>query len=341
MYKYIHAGKHLKTILLKPIMKKASLIAAITLSLIVCYSCSSQKKLTKQPDTYPWFSFKWYADSVSGRYYDKLAITLPVAINELKGNFITQFDLGSNSTDLYGNSIKNYYNSREELLTMIDTAKKTGKGDDMAYKSKNFVIKFGNQNITDIWFSDKFGSDIHKDSLYTNTDKLVGTVGANFTKNKVLIIDYPNKKMCVLDSIDGYWSKKATFIDCIVKKNRIHIPVTINGKTYRLLFDTGASIFPISTDYETWKEIADSTQGFDMLKANSWGEKVSFYGAPIKHDTYLGNQKLNKGMVYYNNNKRLLEFNKQEAISGTTGNIWFANDIVVIDFKNKKFGVVK
>lgn len=146
--------------------------------------------------------------------------------------------------------------------------------------------------------------------------------------------------MCLLDSIDNFWNAKASYVNCIVKRNRIHLPAKINGKEYWLLFDTGASIFPISTDHNTWKEIADSTQGVDLLKANSWGEKVSFYGAPIKHDAYLGNQKLNRGMVYYNN-KRLLEFNREENISGTTGNLWFANDVVVIDFKNQKFGVVK
>jgi hypothetical protein len=322
-------------------MKKRSLIFAFVLTLFEFFSCTSQNKLPQKPQQYNWFSFQWYADSVSGRYYDKLAITLPVAIDNLKGNFITQFDLGSNSSHLYGNTIKNYFNSREDLLAMLDTAKKLGSGDDISYKNKNFVIKLSSQSITDIWFMDKYGEEIKKDSLYTKTDKLIGTIGANLTQNRVLIIDYPNKKMCVLDSMDNYWNTKATFIDCIVKNNRIHIPVTINGKTYRLLFDTGASIFPICTDHETWKEIADTTGGIDLLKANSWGEKVSYYGAAIKYDTYLGNQKLNKGMVYYNTNARLMEFNKQENIAGTTGNAWFAGNMVVIDFKNKKFGVVR
>jgi hypothetical protein len=322
-------------------MRKRVLIPGFIISIAVFCSCSSTKKIPESPDKYSWFSFEWYADSVSGRYYDKLAIFLPVEIPHLKGNFITQFDLGSNSTDLYGNSLKNYFHSREELLSMLDTSNKSGSGDDINYKNKKLAIRFGDQRITDLWFRDKYGDEIHKDSLYSKTNKLIGTVGANFTKNKVLILDYPNKKMCLLDSIDNYWSEKASFIDCIVKKGRIHIPVTINGKIYRLLFDTGASIFPVSTDYETWKEIADTTQGIDILKGNSWGEKVSFYGASIKYDAYLGNQKLAKGTVYYNTNKRLLEFNRQEDITGTTGNSYFLNNIVIIDFKNKKFGVVK
>src|SRR5215216_2672995 len=101
-------------------MKKRSLIIGCFIAFSVFCSCSSQNKLPKDPDRYNWFSFKWYADSVSGRYFDKLALTLPVEINNLKGNFITQFDLGSNSTDLYGNCLKNYFDSREELLSMLD-----------------------------------------------------------------------------------------------------------------------------------------------------------------------------------------------------------------------------
>lgn len=323
-------------------MRKAGIVWIVLVALLVIYqACSSQKRVAKQPSAYNWFSFQWYADSVSGRYYDKLALMLPIEVNNLKGKFIAQFDLGSNASELYGNPLKNYFESRSSLLALLDTTQKIGSGNQLSYRNKGFIIKAGNYSIRDWWFKDNYGTEIKKDSLFTSSDKLVATIGADFTKDKVLIIDYPNERMCLLDSLDGYWTGKATFVDCTVQRNRIHIPLTVNGKEYQLLFDTGASLFPIMTDYDTWVSLADPAGGVDTLTGRSWGEMVDFIGADLKYDTYLGKQKLAKGKVYYNTNKRLQEFNKQENISGTTGNMYFLTNTVVIDFKNKRFGVVK
>ena len=75
----------------------------------ICISCSVEKKVMRQTSNYSWFPFHWYSGTVSGRYFDKLAITLPIRVNSLKGNFTAQFDLGSNASSVYGNPLKNYF----------------------------------------------------------------------------------------------------------------------------------------------------------------------------------------------------------------------------------------
>ncbi len=306
----------------------------------ICISCGVEKKVMRQTSNYSWFPFHWHSGTVSGRYFDKLAITLPIGVNSLKGNFIAQFDLGSNASSVYGNPLKNYFQTEQDIISFIDTGRRAGSGVDLSYKTTGFNIKVGNSVISDLWYMPNFGTTISKDSLYSGKPKLVGTIGADFTRNKVLIIDYPNKKMCLLDTMDSFWASRASYVDCLVKNNRIHIPLKIEGWEYRLLFDTGASIFPVFTGHETWKSIADSTMNTDSLNISSWGEMVWVHGANIKGDAYLGTKKLSKGRAYYTTNKRLLEFNKQENISGTTGNAYFFNNIVIIDFKNKKFGIL-
>jgi hypothetical protein len=319
-------------------------LSVIVLVLISIVSTNSfgQKKKNGRQKSYDWFSFKWYADSVSGRYFEKLAIVTPVEINNLKGNFVTQFDLGSDATTLYGGALKNYFPSAEALKAYLDTTKRsTSDAGVINYKTKNMTMKIGNHTMKDLLFSENFGNPIHVDSLYTNSEKHVGTVGANLTRDKVLIIDYPNKKMCLLDSIDNYWASKADFVTCRVKNNRIQLPFTINGSTNWIMFDSGASIFPLFTNKENWSNLVDAKGEIDTLKANSWGEKVNFYGALMTADVYLGKHKLNKAKAYYTENRRLLDFNKNEGIAGTTGNAYFFNDVVIIDFKNKRFGIAK
>jgi hypothetical protein len=79
----------------------------------------------------------------------------------------------------------------------------------------------------------------------------------------------------------------------------------------------------------------------DVVFLHSWREKVDYFSAIVKHEPSLGTTKLGKGKAYYTTSKPLLDFNKQEQIDGTTGNAYFFNNIVVIDFRNKKFGVLK
>jgi len=310
--------------------------------LAVCTHVFGQKRIGIKKDKYQWLSFKWHGDRVSGRYFDKLAIMLPVKINDLKGNFVAQFDLGANESVLYGNALKNYFPSQEYLYTLLDTTQK-GISDAgiVSYPSKGMNLSVGVYPEKKFYFLENYGDEIPKDSLLSPSEKHMGTIGANFTTDKVLIMDLPNHKICILDTMDNYWASRASFVDCRVMKNRIQLPLKINGKTEWIMFDTGASIFPLFTNKALWDTMVDLKEKPDTLQVNSWGEKVVCYGATIVSDVYLGDHKLHKAKAWFTENKRLLDFYRDEGTTGTTGNAYFFNDIIVIDFKNKKFGVVK
>ncbi|QIL41638.1 hypothetical protein G7074_21645 [Pedobacter sp. HDW13] len=323
-------------------MKITRQLISLILLTLMAFHATAQKRLKPDREAYHWFSFKWYSDSVSGKYFDKLAVLLPVKIDTIKANFVAQFDLGANETVLYGNDLKNYFPSQQYLYSLLDTSHKaTSDGGLVSYPSKKITLHIGSYQTKDFFVFDKYGDGIPKDSLYTPSLKHIGTIGASFTKNKVLVMDFPNKRMCLLDSITRYWASKASFVDCRLKNGRIQLPFTINGQQHWMMFDTGASVFPLSTDKTFWETIVDAEAQPDTLKVNSWGEKVPYYGAVIKSDIYLGKYKLPKQKAWYNENKRLLDFNKGEGITGTTGNAYFFNHVIIIDFKNKRFGVVK
>ena len=64
---------------------------------------------------YNWFTFYWEGNTIAGQHFDKAAILIPIQMNDFKGYNVAQFDLGSNATILYGNTIKNYFGSRDWL----------------------------------------------------------------------------------------------------------------------------------------------------------------------------------------------------------------------------------
>ncbi|MCQ9636248.1 hypothetical protein MP477_14915 [Chryseobacterium sp. WG23] len=320
-------------------MKIKHVLIMISLGSILA-SCMISHKNRSSLENYSWFPFSWYSAKISGKNFDKVAMLVPVKVNDLNTDFTLQFDLGSDATLIYGNAINSYYTESEIKNFLIESSKSTDNGGKTVYKTKGLIYQFGKLSKDNLVYKDNYGDKIPKDSLFTKKPKHMGTLGADVFENKVLVIDYPNKRMCILDSLDNYWKKVTIFVDAKSNNGRLHIPLTIANKTHWFLFDTGASLFPINTSKELWTSLVDQTSKIDTIIANSWGEKVKFYGRPIKEKVYLGKRKLENDYAWYNDNKRLQEFNKAEDVDGLTGNAFFVNNIVILDFKNKKFGVV-
>lgn len=286
-----------------------------------------------------WIPFNWVGDSVSGKYFDKLAITIPVTLDNLPHKFNMQLDLGATTTVIYGNSIKPYLDNYRELKNKIDTTLKFRIQSQTNYKFKNITLKLGDVNFGErnIGHFKDFGDDIPKDSINTKTEKHIGTIAPDLFENKILIIDYPNKRICVTTELPKQFSK-AQFRDYKIKQGRIKIPITINGKDEDVMFDTGSSLFALITTTENANEIS-SKPITDSLKISSWGEYYMIYGQTIKSKIMFGQKQLNKAVVYFDNRQNNSNFYKEEEIWGIIGNAYFLNNVVIIDYKNKRFGV--
>jgi len=106
------------------------------------------------------------------------------------------------------------------------------------------------------------------------------------------------------------------------------------------MFDTGSSIFAIMTDRQHYNTFTGNTQ-VDSLGISSWGQIKMVYGKQINKPVKLGNTTLPNNYVYMMPGNDWDDFYKQEKIVGLTGNAFFLNNAVAIDFKQLKFGVYK
>jgi len=294
----------------------------------------------------PWIKFDWQGDSLSNRYFDKLAITIPVKIDSLPyNNLIAQFDLGADTTVFYGNSLTPFLNAYPWLLQKIDTTRPyynltdTYKG--RFLKGVNLTldkILFPGRNIA---FINRYGDSIPNDSVKTHTPKIIGTLAPDLFQDKMLVIDYPNQRICVLDTLPGLVLKSASFVPVSIRKGRIKIPVTVESKVTDIMFDTGSSIFPIYASEENSAFFTDSTQPVaDSLIGQQWGQKIAIYGKKINREIRLGKFKMAAAIVYYINDKSQKKFEDEEKITGLTGNIFFLNNVIIIDYRNRRFGIM-
>ena len=286
-----------------------------------------------------WIPFEWVSDSISGKYYDKLAINIPVSIDGLPHKFTMQFDLGAVTTVIYGNSIAKYLDKYSGFNNKIDSTKSfiiNGQKNPM-FKNVGLnlgSVSFGERNIG--YFKD-YGEPIPTDSIYTSTEKHIGTIAPDLFNEKYLIIDYPNKRICVTKNLPRKLAK-VDFQACSITSGRVTIPLTINGKVENLMFDSGSSMFSLITSEENANQISVNNI-IDSLSANSWGDNMTAYGKKITSEVKFGKTILQPSNVYYVKNEMIAEFFKQQNIWGITGNAYFLNKIVIIDYKNSRFGI--
>jgi len=212
---------------------------------------------------------------------------------------------------------------------------------------KNPTLKGVNLKLDNILFSNidivlfkGFGDTLTLDSIHTNTIKHVGTIAPDLFQNKILVIDYPNKRLCVLDELPKRFLKGMSFVDFKIRKGRIKIPFQINNKEQDLLFDTGASLFPLFTTIHNINDVSDENQAIaDSLLISTWGEYYHVFGKETITEVKLGNRVLPPTKAYFTDRNDMINFFKEEEIWGSTGNAYFLNNMVVIDYKNKRFGV--
>lgn len=286
-----------------------------------------------------WIPFNWVGDSISGKYFDKLVMTIPVTVEDLPHKFNMQFDLGAINTMFYGNSIKPYLEKYNTLKSKIDSTLTFRAQSQTNYMLKDVLFKLGNVSFgkRNIGNFKNFGDEIPKDSVMSKTEKHIGTIAPDLFQNKVLIIDYKNQRICVTENVPKQF-KKASFQKYKIKEGRIKIPMTIDGKVEDLMFDTGSSVFALITTKENAKKISEPVVS-DSFKISSWGEYYLVYGQKTNAVIKFGTTTLKPTLVYYDEQKNSSQFYKDENIWGITGNLYFLDRIVIIDYKNQVFGI--
>ena len=286
-----------------------------------------------------WIPFNWIGDSVGNKYFDKLAMTIPVTIDDLPHKFNMQLDLGAGTTNFYGNKIKPYLEKYPSLKAKIDPTIRNPFGDKYYDMFTNIDLHLGDVTFDNIHVLhyDKYGSEIPEDSIYTETEKQIGTIAPDLFRNKILIIDYKQQRLAVTETLPVEYSD-AAFVKYETKHVRIKIPLNINGKEELLMFDTGSSIFQLTTTKENALKIG-SPEIVETLTVNSWGDKITFYGLKTVVPIYFGTKELKNSIVYYDDKGSFDDFYETENMWGLTGNAYFFDNIVIINYKELLFGV--
>lgn len=298
------------------------------------------------PQSSSTFSFYWEGDSAGTRYIEKSYLLVPLTVEALPYTFNAQFDLGSPLTLFYKNALAPYFTLHPELAQKIDTSNAIwlmGSRCDLLGPVK---LELPPQKFEDhyVFVMEGFGDSLTIDSVHSPTSKHIGTIGADLFMDGMLVINYPRQEMLYTKELPLSWKDSVDFVKCIIKDGRIKIPLYINGKKRYVLFDTGSSMFSLTTIEENMPEItgAAHTPVADSIEVSRWGDRFYMYAKMPEVSIRLGKTLFPPALCYYEKNAGdMQQFYRSENIWGIAGNAYFFDYTLIIDFRKKRFGIKK
>lgn len=307
-------------------MKKVLIFTFLS---ILMTSCSQ-----KSSPELEWIPFFWESGTDWGKYIDKMSIFIPVTIDDLPHKFTMQLDLGTYYTRFYGNTLKPFQEKYPSLNNKYFTYVPDGWGgfSSVDLRLGEVVLK----NIESVLYPN-FGTECSLDTINAETEIHIGTIAPDLFQDKVLIIDYKLSRLAIAETLPVEY-QKASFVKFKNDKGLIKIPFRINGKIEYLLFDTGASYFCLATTKQNAQAIG-GTEIVDSLTATSWGNYVAFYGLETVAPVTFGGKIMDSSIVYYTEGEGFDDLYESENIWGLTGNGYFLNDVIIIDYKNNRLGI--
>ena len=292
-------------------------------------------KLNSDTTGVSWAKFIWTNDTLNGKYYERTSMQIPCKIEGLPYSFLFQFDLGADLTSVYENNISSFYTLYPDLKNRIARLRSPLQ---FWYNKKGFkdlTILFGGYEVSNkfINFYSNYGSKLNIEKSSLSDTFNIGTIGVDLFQNKVLIIDYPNQRFAISDTVPRVFNFYLSDIE-LDQAGRVLLPMQLKGKKFNTMFDNGSSLFPLLVTDDKINNFSN-LPNCDTFIGNAWGKTITMIGRPLNDSFIIAGHTFNKSKVYadYRQDSRT---NKYDAV---TGNILFWDKTIIMDFKNKKFGI--
>lgn len=182
-------------------------------------------------------------------------------------------------------------------------------------------------------------------------DVSFGSIGLDLFRNYLLVLDFPNQRLAVLDSVDQLppaWASEVEYVPATIQNGHYVIKSTVEteGVTQELqvFYDTGSSSWPLAVKPETWRSLTGrSGEEADNQRFSgpSWGNIWTNIGTALPGSLRLGHQLFNQPMLYYADSDA---FNRNvlASLDGIIGNALFYDEYtVILDLKDLRFGFVR
>jgi len=177
-------------------------------------------------------------------------------------------------------------------------------------------------------------------------ENLQGTVGLDLLVGRAFVIDFPKKRVCLVERADLPDSliRAADWSDAEIRHGKLFINMTLNGKKLdEILYDTGSSSTALDLDLNLWKEFTGRvgiSEATTHSKGQSWGHEIESIGAPATGDLTIGRH-VYRTPLLTTIPARPDSYRTGYRAQGLLGNALFTDSIVILDLgAHPRFGII-
>lgn len=278
------------------------------------------------------FHFAWHASGTQP-VTPHASLLVPVRLPGCPRTCYLQFDTGSPSTLLYANSLaalrKQYPATAQRLLPDADTL-------------HDVSFSLGQATVQARWLRVlNYGAgELPADST---EHFIIGTLGADVLDGRVLVLDYPRQQFGLSTQLPDSLKRQTEFVPLSYESRRVILTAQMEGKSQKLLFDSGSSTFALITSHDTWQHMARPQAPVQTAASNSMGRTLTTYTTATPEAMHVNTLALPLGTVTYVEGTTLMQntLMRFSGMGGMLGNAPFSQRTVVLDVEGGRFGVVK
>ncbi len=285
-----------------------------------------------------WFEFEWLANpNYFNLNVEKAHILVDVRFEGLPAPFPLYFRLMATENTIYNKTKEAmiwHYPAFEQKIVRRQSA-----GRSVIEHFPGIEIKLGDSRLN-------YGIAAFKvvsDPRAINQNAQVITVGGSLSpvlfSKKVLFIDFPNNRMGYSDAIPEGYLNRGIYTKLQFVQGYITIPIKIRNTKY--WFWLSGDSTPVLEVYneKLYNRIKSNIHTKDSLLVFSDFNKIEkISGTYSYEDVFFEAFKLSRQNVYFVDRDKTRYSGKR--ISGTISYAFFFDYIIVIDYKNQRFGLV-
>lgn len=296
---------------------------------------STYNRVELKTDKIHYSPILWSLDTSGNGVVKKNGMYLPVTIPGVEQKLKMQIDLGVSSSMFYLKTINALGVNNPEILKNLSVS-----DDRYSYLNPGIEINDGIRLHADrIPVLRSAGHDTLPAAF-----PVIGSLGYDIIGDNILIIDFPDNRMALIEKLPPIMESRSTFIKkADLKKFPVILPFRIGEKKIRLFYDTGSSAFRILTGTRRLKKTSKGREIEIADSVNSWGKTVYLYKSKIpqkSENLFIGPYDLGNVEIIGTDKLNPLSMTGR-YLYGITGNEVFRDAILIIDRKNNRFGIIK
>jgi hypothetical protein len=268
-------------------------------------------------ESLPHANFAWIeAEGVSNR----AAMRIPVKLDGTEGWF--QLDTGLDATLVYGNiPSQRGWETHEGMCHVPD-------------------FQIGSMHFGPTW--------LHSRTDSNDEGELIGSLGLDLLVGYLLLIDYPGCRLTLMKPGEApLWVlQHMTWTPAELRDAKFFLTVVLGGESVRgIFFDTGASAFDITVDFDEWVNLTGCSGPDDAVvqwTVRSWGNEVTAVGCPARGPLVIGSARIPNPRIFYLKEQPRLFADWPFPATGLVGCAPFWDRIVIMDLGIRpRFGLLQ